>query len=1134
MNTAATRQPGEIVTFYSYKGGTGRTMALANVAWILASNGKSVLVVDWDLEAPGLHRYFHPFLLDKELRTTPGILEMLWDFTYASLDKSSRHDPGWHEAHADPLQHAVSLRWNFPAGGHIDFLSAGRQDKTFGQRVNSFDWHAFYNRFGGSEFIDSMRRQMAASYDYVLIDSRTGLSDTSGICTIQMPDTLIACFTMSTQSISGCAGVAESVQIRSRRPMRILPVPMRVESGETDRLEESRDWVQWRFRDTLTLPRDATLEKYWGDVEVPYRSLYAYEELLATVGDRPGQEDTLLAAFERLTNYLTEGKVIKARPMEPAQRATLRNSYRERPSGRLKYDFYLSYALNDKAWAEWIADQLVEAGYQVAPTTSLSPGAPMAYAMRSAVESSAKILLLLSPDMEDVKWASTETHLDAVVAQRSNMQRVIAVKVSKFPSQVAAGISKLHMLDISGLTEADARARLLGAAIGSRPSLGGAAPTAPSKSNSPYPDEVPEIWELPDKIDPFVGREAELLRLLRHFQSDATPFVISGMPGVGKTALAIEFAHRARGRYKAATLIQPSGATGESHEARALGAAAELMGERWLPDASIEQGGRRALVIFDGFENVVVGDDFAESLPGCDVIITGRREPTGSRYGIHLEVFSSAESHELLKKFVPDIQRQAVDRISLGLGGHPLAVRIAANQLSVSGASIPDFVTLLENRLDQVVLRASGDSGKYLISKFQELFARLEVKHPETGVLLQLLALASPHPIPTRMLVQAHRVLPAPLDAAAEHLDHTVRLLLSENLAEEDSGALHTHPVVAAAIRTSLSSAQHQKLSQHLARMLVANDPGDPSDPEHWPIYRSLMPLTNTVQWPADTGFRELLLRLCWYQLSSGHPLTAKDLAERVATQFERMLGSVHADTLASLHVVALCDWELGNARQAEAMLIQVNDARTELLGPADPATMASRNNLAAAFAGQGKWAESVALHRQILQDRHRSLGPDHPDTLVSEGNLASSLYGAGDYEQANKIETEVWRKRVKRYGETHPASLASADNLASIWEMLGEHEKALQLRKVTWDGRMMTMGPQHPETLRCAAALVFALSKHAAHDEARSVAAAINDSMYKVFGPENALTRQVAAVAVGPHRDQHSERSRLMNSGGE
>src|SRR5438067_10403855 len=76
---------GKVITFYSYKGGAGRSMALANVAWILASNGKRVLAVDWDLEAPGLHRYFHPFLLDPELRSSEGLLEFVTEYAFGVL-----------------------------------------------------------------------------------------------------------------------------------------------------------------------------------------------------------------------------------------------------------------------------------------------------------------------------------------------------------------------------------------------------------------------------------------------------------------------------------------------------------------------------------------------------------------------------------------------------------------------------------------------------------------------------------------------------------------------------------------------------------------------------------------------------------------------------------------------------------------------------------------------------------------------------------------------------------------------------------------------------------------------------------------------------------------------------------------
>src|SRR6266571_5506525 len=104
---------GQIVTFYSYKGGTGRTMALANVAWILASSGKRVLAVDWDLESPGLHKFFHPFLDESTISATPGVIEIISEYASAAIDPTPR--PGdWHLDYARVERHAVSLEWKFP------------------------------------------------------------------------------------------------------------------------------------------------------------------------------------------------------------------------------------------------------------------------------------------------------------------------------------------------------------------------------------------------------------------------------------------------------------------------------------------------------------------------------------------------------------------------------------------------------------------------------------------------------------------------------------------------------------------------------------------------------------------------------------------------------------------------------------------------------------------------------------------------------------------------------------------------------------------------------------------------------------------------------------------------------------
>src|SRR5207244_6984017 len=90
---------GKIVTFYSYKGGTGRTMALANTAWILASDGKQVLVVDWDLDSPELHKCYHPFLDSAAISGAPGVIDLINGFAWTATAPADR-PADWHVPHA--------------------------------------------------------------------------------------------------------------------------------------------------------------------------------------------------------------------------------------------------------------------------------------------------------------------------------------------------------------------------------------------------------------------------------------------------------------------------------------------------------------------------------------------------------------------------------------------------------------------------------------------------------------------------------------------------------------------------------------------------------------------------------------------------------------------------------------------------------------------------------------------------------------------------------------------------------------------------------------------------------------------------------------------------------------------------
>lgn len=314
---------GRIVTFYSYKGGTGRSMLLANVAWILASNGRRVLVVDWDLEAPGMHRYLRPFLEDRELTDTDGVIDFVVDFSVAaSTPAEDADDESWFELYADMTRYATELQWDFADDGQLHFVGPGRQGPTYSTRVNEFNWQDFYEKFEGSVLLDRAAEIMRQRYDYVLIDSRTGVSDTSGICTVQLPDALVVCFTLNNQSIEGASAVARSV--RSQRPeLQVLPVPTRIERSEKDKVDQRRTLAMGRFGDLMAGGSRDEHDAYWADVEVLYEPYYAYEEVLATFKDRPGQRHTLLASAERLTARIVGEPLRAVRVAESRRQSVL-------------------------------------------------------------------------------------------------------------------------------------------------------------------------------------------------------------------------------------------------------------------------------------------------------------------------------------------------------------------------------------------------------------------------------------------------------------------------------------------------------------------------------------------------------------------------------------------------------------------------------------------------------------------------------------------------------------------------------------------------------------------------------------------------------------------------------------------
>ncbi|WP_321890211.1 KGGVGR-motif variant AAA ATPase [Paraburkholderia bannensis] len=291
----------KVTTFYSYKGGSGRSMAMANVAWALATNGEKVLTIDWDLEAPGLHRYFHPFLEDPSQVQSLGLMDYVWSY----IGQLTGGNAGRDFDAIDPASLVQELQLPFEGTGCLHFIGAGVQDDNYSDKVGGLDWGTFYGRFGGESFLNSFMDWARSNYTHILIDSRTGVADSAGVCTMQLPDTVVMCTVYNRQSIEGTAAVARSIarnrRERHRSDADIWIVPSRVE--DRNNVTAARLHCVKLLKDTLR--SETNLAAQLRISEIKHYPWCSFEEKLAVFEELPGDNGSLLDAMHRLASRIS-------------------------------------------------------------------------------------------------------------------------------------------------------------------------------------------------------------------------------------------------------------------------------------------------------------------------------------------------------------------------------------------------------------------------------------------------------------------------------------------------------------------------------------------------------------------------------------------------------------------------------------------------------------------------------------------------------------------------------------------------------------------------------------------------------------------------------------------------------------
>jgi MinD-like ATPase involved in chromosome partitioning or flagellar assembly len=191
MNELITR----FVTFYSYKGGVGRTSALVNVAVQQALRGNNVIILDFDLEAPGTYPY-----LKKLDPNYDGNREGILEYLVASIEGRKLPD-----LRSEAIDLSSYLGTN--NGGHLWVINAGNtQSASYTSGLEKLRWSEIFQNQFGELLLKNFRNQIIEEFsrpDFVFIDSRTGITETGGVCTRYLADTIVILTSLNEQNING-------------------------------------------------------------------------------------------------------------------------------------------------------------------------------------------------------------------------------------------------------------------------------------------------------------------------------------------------------------------------------------------------------------------------------------------------------------------------------------------------------------------------------------------------------------------------------------------------------------------------------------------------------------------------------------------------------------------------------------------------------------------------------------------------------------------------------------------------------------------------------------------------------------------------------------------------------------------
>lgn len=683
------------------------------------------------------------------------------------------------------------------------------------------------------------------------------------------------------------------------------------------------------------------------------------------------------------------------------------------------------------------------------------------------------------------------------------------------------------------------------------------------------PGTQPHFWNVPYQRNPFfTGGEETLTHLYRALQTEraaalSQPHGISGLGGIGKTHIALEYAYRYQCDYQALLWVRADSASTLTSEYVAL---AHLLGlperdeqdQRIVVEAMLRwfRQNTHWLLILDNIDSLATAEPFIPKAPRGHILFTTRARAFSSiAQRVEVKEMDSDTGALLLLRRASLLPLQTrlevahhedcnvAREISEALGGLPLALDQAGAYIKETPSTLQAYLDLYQRRRQELLCTRGQfheDHPDAVATTWSLSFEKVEQMSSIAADLLRCCAFPSSDAIPEEMFIGTASKLGPELKMLEQNplaFDHVISILQRYSLVRRipDQGLITIHRLVQTVLKDTMTLEQQRQWAEQTLR--VINHLFPEAKPAMWQQcqrYLSHVEVCATLIDHYHFAFleaRQLLTKAGSYLEARGQYKQAEFLFRQALEINEKTLSPDNKLVAESLDHLSWVIWRQSKFGEAEALYKRALSIRERIFGRDHPETAQSYDNLAGLYREQqGKDAQSEELQKQAIEIFEHTLG-DHTRTAVALDNLGWLYTIQGKYTEGEACFRRALAMNEKVNSEMHLATAGDLFSLGWVLSKLNRDEEAEAFYQRALRIREELVGSEHPDTAQVLQVLGVLYRKQGKLKEAGEFLELAVSIYKKVIGLNNPNTAQAILRLGLIYSDQEKYRQVLNDN---